>query len=801
MTKTTTKILTITLAMMLLGTSTSGISFAQVANDVTVTKIANPSDIVLFGTGSPDTTTVTISVQGFGGSLTETLPLNVVLALDESGSLSSSEFQQEKAAADIFLDLLDPTRDEAGIVGFSSTSRTVVPITAIQNAINALNGMVQTRGGTNFFAGIDRSINLFDVANPPAGEPKVIIFFTDGFDFGPQGSLQNALNEAASKNILIYAIGVGNNVDTNQLEQVAGDPSRVFTADFNSLNTIINQILTDVVINTSPTQVNLVEVTNSNIVSEGNYSIPPTSVIEVAGQTEITWENIAQHAGNNDDRLSADETFSVSFTAGSDVSGLGLPVNNLANSAVNYVAPDGTPVSTPLPQALINVNSAPVADDDVFSTPEDTTLIVSSPGVLDGDIDADGDILSAILDLPTIFGTLTLNSDGSFEYAPNPDFNGDDEFTYHANDGIVDSNVATASIEVTPVNDPPIADDNSFVIDEDTSLNDSVTGSDIDGDLLTFAKATDPANGMISVTPSGAFTYTPNADYNGSDSFTFVSNDGMVNSAPATISIEVTPVNDPPVADDAFFNTKEDTSLNDSVTGSDVDGDLLTFAKATDPADGIVSVNSDGTFTYTPNFGFVGTDIFEFTTNDGQVDSASATVAVTVIQLTPIEQKDRSLDKLNELILIPGIDKKTSKGLEKSIKDLEKSLDDKLWEDKSTSTLDSKKGYKAIHYEGKSVEDLMKIIKYDKEDLAFMNMIQQVIDRIVKADRLIADGAIDQAEEYEDQKKVKKELDKSRKEFQKGDDKLAKGEFDKAIHTYEKAWKHAQKAMKKVVED
>ncbi|EPA06262.1 von Willebrand factor type A domain protein [Candidatus Nitrosarchaeum limnium BG20] len=267
-----TKFLTITLALMLLGTTTSGVSFAQVANDVTVTKIANPTDIVLFGTGSPDTTTVTISVAGYGGSITETLPLNVVLTLDESGSLSPTEFVQEKNAAKSFVNLLSSSRDKAGVVAFSSSSRTIIPITSsLPNVINVLNGMNQLGGSTNFFAGIDRSINLFDAANPPAGEPKVIIFFTDGFNNIDVNLLSGALSEAASKNIIIYAIGIGPSVDQNQLIHVAGSSSRVFNADFNSLNTIVNQILTDVVINTSPTQVNLVETTNSNIVSEDNF--------------------------------------------------------------------------------------------------------------------------------------------------------------------------------------------------------------------------------------------------------------------------------------------------------------------------------------------------------------------------------------------------------------------------------------------------------------------------------------------------------------------------------------------------
>jgi VCBS repeat-containing protein len=101
----------------------------------------------------------------------------------------------------------------------------------------------------------------------------------------------------------------------------------------------------------------------------------------------------------------------------------------------------------------------PVANNDSYSTNEDTPLTVTAPGVLANDTDADGDPITAVLDTTTSNGTLTLNTDGSFNYTPNTNSNGTDSFTYFANDGTANSNLAaTATITVNQVPDPPTAD-------------------------------------------------------------------------------------------------------------------------------------------------------------------------------------------------------------------------------------------------------------------------------------------------------------------------------------------------------
>jgi hypothetical protein len=121
---------------------------------------------------------------------------------------------------------------------------------------------------------------------------------------------------------------------------------------------------------------------------------------------------------------------------------------------------DGATDTATTVAVIIQPNRPPVANDDAYATDEDTPLVVAAPGVLDNDTDADGDPLSAGLVSGTANGVLSLNGDGSFSYTPSPNFNGLDSFTYVANDGLADSNVATVTITVNDVNDPPVADPN-----------------------------------------------------------------------------------------------------------------------------------------------------------------------------------------------------------------------------------------------------------------------------------------------------------------------------------------------------
>ncbi|MBV7338824.1 tandem-95 repeat protein [Chloroflexi bacterium TSY] len=199
-------------------------------------------------------------------------------------------------------------------------------------------------------------------------------------------------------------------------------------------------------------------------------------------------------------------------------------------------------------QKFAPANTAPVAMDDSYTINEDTPLNVAAPGVLSNDRDADSDPLTAVKDSDPSNGTLTLNSDGSFDYTPNANFCGQDSFTYHANDGTDDSNVATVTIDVVCVNDAPVAVDDAYTTNEDTVLNvpaPGVLGNDsdpVEGDPLTAVLDNGPSNGTLTLNADGSFTYTPNAGFFGTDSFAYKANDGSDDSNVATVTITVNEV-------------------------------------------------------------------------------------------------------------------------------------------------------------------------------------------------------------------------------------------------------------------
>jgi hypothetical protein len=185
--------------------------------------------------------------------------------------------------------------------------------------------------------------------------------------------------------------------------------------------------------------------------------------------------------------------------------------------------------------------------------------------------------------------------------------------------------------EVSSSNTAPVANPQSITTAEDTAVAVTLTGSDAEGDPLTFTLISNPGNGTLTGTPPN-LTYTPNANVNGSDSFTFKANDGKVDSAPATISVSITPVNDAPVANNQSVTTLEDTPVTITLSGSDVEGSPLTFTVVTGPATGAVS-GTPPNLTYTPNTNANGSDSFTFQVNDGTADSLPATVS---IRITPV---------------------------------------------------------------------------------------------------------------------------------------------------------------------
>ena len=208
------------------------------------------------------------------------------------------------------------------------------------------------------------------------------------------------------------------------------------------------------------------------------------------------------------------------------------------------------------------VNDAPAATDQIVSTGEDMDVTINLAG---SDVDG-GDVITFALDAPPLNGSLS-GEPPTLTYDPNPNFNGSDSFTFITNDGTLDSDPGTVTVNVHSSNDPPVADDNSVSTGEDTPVDFSLTASDIDGDALTFMIVDPPANGVITG-DSPEFTYTPNANFNGSDEFTFVANDGQEDSAEATVTLTINPENDAPVADNQPVTTPEDTTTTITLTGS-----------------------------------------------------------------------------------------------------------------------------------------------------------------------------------------------------------------------------------------
>lgn len=277
----------------------------------------------------------------------------------------------------------------------------------------------------------------------------------------------------------------------------------------------------------------------------------------------------------------------------------------------------------------VTANSAPSADPASVSTDEDTPLAITLTGT-----DAEsGSLTYSIANLPkdgTLSGLDTAT--GEVTYTPDADYNGADSFTFTVTDSAGATDSATVSLTVNAVNDAPVAADDSATTPEETSVGVDVLANDADaeGDTLTVSISSQPSNGSVTINADESITYDPNADFAGTDSFSYQVSDGT-DTATATVRVTVTNVNDAPVANADSATTDEDHSVTVNVLANDTDtdGDALTVGSTTNPANGTVTANGDGTVTYTPADDFNGPDSFTYEVSDG-TDTTTATVSVVV---------------------------------------------------------------------------------------------------------------------------------------------------------------------------
>ena len=359
----------------------------------------------------------------------------------------------------------------------------------------------------------------------------------------------------------------------------------------------------------------------------------------LAGDTDIDGDTLTA-------MLVTGPAHAEAFTLNADGSFAYAPAADFnGTDSFTYRAFDGTDSSDPVTVSLtVNaVNDAPTLAAWSRGTDEDTPLPLTAADLLATAADVEGDRLQITLLSDPAHGTLEVTS-SDYLYRPAADFNGTDSFTYRVSDGAANSSVVTVTLTVTSVNDAPVADADGYTIGEDGTLAvDAAAGvlagdADIDGDALAAVLVAGPANAeSFTLNADGSFSYTPTADFNGTDSFSYRAFDGTDFSDPVTVTLAVTAANDAPVAGvDAYTETEDGTLTVDAAAGvlagdTDIDGDTLAAVLVAGPTHAeSFTLNADGSFSYAPVADFNGTDSFTYRAFDGTDFSDPVTVSLTV---------------------------------------------------------------------------------------------------------------------------------------------------------------------------
>jgi VCBS repeat-containing protein len=306
--------------------------------------------------------------------------------------------------------------------------------------------------------------------------------------------------------------------------------------------------------------------------------------------------------------------------------------------------------------SLTIVNHAPVAVNATYTADENTPLTVSTPGLMANCTDADGDTLTTGLVNGAAHGTVSVNANGSLTYTPTTGYTGADSFTYKANDGTADSTAATVSLTVlgnvssqVSIWQTPFGRDSSPGMWSATLTVTNTSSSAINGPVQVLF--TNLASGVAMTNNDGTYQNSPYITVT-TGTLTPGANASVVVQVynPARVDVTYTPVtysgglasvNHAPVAGNTGYTMDKNNTLTAAAPGLlancfDADDDSLTAALVTGPAHGTLTLNANGSFTYTPATGYYGTDSFTYKANDGRADSNVATVSLAVLNVTNV---------------------------------------------------------------------------------------------------------------------------------------------------------------------
>lgn len=630
----------------------AGLNDGTLTLSVVLTDTAGNAANAVTATATLDQTAPTLSSSvPANGAATVALNTSIALTFSEVVIAGSGNITLYKTADDSVVEVF--AASNAGVNNATVTVTPSAPLTPTQS----------------YYVQVDRGALVDEVGNAYAGiaDKTTVRFTTD--NAAPIANTDNAtVAEDNTVDIAVLANDSDSDSDLNPASVTIVTAPQHGATNINLANGVVTYTPT-ANFHGSDSFTYTVEDAYSSVSNVATVNITvtpvndaPVAVSDLTSTPEDNAVSIDVAANDSDidlgDSVDSDSIVIVSAPANgtaSVVNGEVLYTPNLdfnGSDSFTYTIDDQSGATSNVATVIVNVlgiNDLPIAAADSATVTEDGSVDID---VLANDSDVDGTIEAATVQVLTDanHGTTTVDAlTGVITYTPDANFHGSDSFTYvvQDNEGGT-SNPATVTITVTSVNDAPVANADTATLAEDTAHTLNVLGndSDLDGTLVpaSVAVVTAPQNGTAQVnTATGAIVYTPGENFNGSDSFTYrvQDNEGAWSNV-ALVNITVQAVNDEPLANPDTATTDEDTAVTIDLLANDndVDGVLnpasLVF---TQPANGSVADNGDGTVTYTPTANFFGVDSFTYTVADdegGVSNTATVTVTVNPVNDAPV---------------------------------------------------------------------------------------------------------------------------------------------------------------------